>query len=78
MSRSRKRSPVLAFTTAKSEKADKQEAHRFERRLVRQILRVAPETEVLPLTRELRDVWGYAKDGRYWCRECRRPSDMRK
>lgn len=66
MARSRKQTPVSGNTCANSEKADKLAAHRRERRKVRQTLHVEPESEVLPLTREVSNVWAFAKDGKHY------------
>jgi hypothetical protein len=64
MSRSRRKKPYHGITTARSEKEDKQEGHRRERRVVHQSLMVNPETEPLPHTRELSNPWAMAKDGK--------------
>jgi len=77
MSHSRKRTPIIGITSATSEKADKVAAHRRERRCVRQALEVAPGQDLLPHTRELSNVWIYAKDGKQFVRRAR-PADLRK
>jgi hypothetical protein len=64
MSRSRKKEPYHPITTARSEKEDKQEGHRRERRVVHQALTVSTEAETLPHTRELSNPWAMAKDGK--------------
>src|SRR5438105_2968377 len=66
VARSRKKAPVTGVTSAESEKADKQAAHRRERRQVRQRLTVDAETEVLPHTREVSNPWTFAKDGKVY------------
>ncbi len=66
MSHSRRKAPVTAITSAESEKADKQAAHRRERRKVRQRLAAEPATDLLPHTREVSNPWAYAKDGKVY------------
>ena len=77
MAHSRKRTPVLGITTARSEKADKVAAHRRERRHVRARLQVEPEADVLPARREVSNVWTFAKDGKRYARAAwRTPSAL--
>ena len=65
MSRSRRKTPVLGITTAKSEKQDKRIANRKLRRLVNQ--RLACDAHgVMPALREVSNVWSMAKDGKHW------------
>jgi hypothetical protein len=66
MSRSRKKTPVRGITSAKSEKADKRDANRALRRRVRATLTVDPTPEVVPVSREVSNVWTMAKDGRHY------------
>ena len=47
MARSRKKAPFVAISTSTSEKADKVSAHRKERRKVKTLLAVKPDTEVV-------------------------------
>lgn len=77
MSRSRKKTPVRGVTSAKSEKADKRDANRALRRRVRATLSVDPAPEVVPLPREVRNLWTMAKDGKYYLQKPR-PKDLRK
>lgn len=63
MSRSRRKMPFIGVTTANSEKQDKRLAHRRWRHVVKQILACNPHA-VLPLLREVSDIWCWAKDGR--------------
>lgn len=63
MTRSRKKNPFFGISTSVSDKADKIAAHKRERRIVRTRLKVDPEIEPLPHTREVSNVWAYAKDG---------------
>ena len=65
MSRSRKKEPVTAITTATSEKLDKQDANRRLRRMTRE--KVKKGAEELPVIREVSDVWDFSKDGK--CRK---------
>jgi hypothetical protein len=67
VARSRKKAPITGITSAKSEKTDKQLAHRKERRKVRQV--VESEPEVLPHTREVSNPWAMAKDGKVYLGE---------
>lgn len=66
MSRSRKKTPIGGITTAKSEKEDKQLASRKARRVVKEVLSTAPESEVLPHLREVSDTWTMAKDAKVY------------
>ena len=67
MSRSHRQTPIAGVTSAASEKADKQAAHRRERRKVRTALRPAAEPpEVLPAAREVSNPWAMAKDGKVY------------
>lgn len=70
MSRSRRKTPITGHTTCESEKEEKQEAHRRERRLINSILAVEPLREVLPIQYEVsRGEW-WGKDGKaYWSKE---------
>ena len=67
MSRSRRRFPIIALTCAgyrRGEKDDKRLAHRALRRRVRVAI---PKGELLPLLREVSNVWNFRKDGKQWC-----------
>jgi hypothetical protein len=64
MSRSFRHTPSFGITTARSEKRDKRLANRRHRRITRVAL--AQGDEVLPLLRELSNVWGFDKDGKLW------------
>jgi hypothetical protein len=79
MSRSRRRAPYCSFTSAHSEKRDKVATHWRERRRVHAALHAAALACVqptdtapaapdllLPHTRELSNVWAYAKDGKQY------------
>ena len=64
MAHSRKKTPIVGIASADSEKADKQSAHRRERRKVRERLHTEPDRDLLPHRRELSDPWSMAKDGK--------------
>lgn len=66
MTHSRKKTPIVGTTSADSEKADKLQAHRRERRKVREVLHVEADPEVLPHTHEVSDPWVMAKDGKIY------------
>jgi hypothetical protein len=75
MARSHRHTPIFGITTSESEKKDKRIANRRLRRAVqRSILRGA---EVMPLLREVSDVWGFDKDGKHYYSAASR-KDMRK
>ena len=63
MSRSKRKTPVLGITTAKSEKQDKRIANRKLRRAVKQRLGYDPDG-VMPELREVSNVWSMDKDGK--------------
>jgi hypothetical protein len=78
MSRSCRKTPIVGITTAASEKRDKQLANRRLRRVVKRVLRDEPEAQVLPLKREVSDVWAMDKDGKRWFDAVRFAGLMRK
>ncbi len=78
MSRSERKTPITGITTATSGKQDKRIANRQLRRRVKQLLDVNPATEVLPLEREVSDVWLMDKDGKIRFDPERHPDLMRK
>lgn len=78
MSRSRKKTPVCGITTAQSEKQDKRLYNRRFRRVFKQVIRVAPESEVLPVLREYSNPWAMNKDGKSRFDPRRHPEWMRK
>ena len=61
MSRSYRKTPVTGTTTAPSEKWDKQKANRRFRRKVRVSTR---HNRIIPLIREISNVWSFDKDGK--------------
>tara|TARA_R110002110_G_scaffold338034_1_gene548526 strand:- start:432 stop:683 length:252 start_codon:yes stop_codon:yes gene_type:complete len=66
MSRSRKKTSIFSITTAPSDKADKVNANRRLRRLVKERLKDDEFIDeiVLPQLREISNVWDFAKDGK--------------
>ena len=62
MSRSKRKTPIMGFTTAKSEKKDK----RINNRKLRRKTKVAmlSEKEILPIMKEVSDPWMMQKDGK--------------
>ncbi len=63
MTRSHKKYPITGITTAESEKKDKQIANRKLRRKIKQNV----TKEILPLKREISDIWMMDKDGKQDC-----------
>ena len=63
MSRSQRKNPFVAFTTAQSEKRDKLASHRVYRRTLKQLITPTLETP-LPTERQLTDPWKMAKRGK--------------
>jgi len=62
MSRSYKRNRHTGWSEAASEKSDKRRWHGQFRRAVRNA--IASETEVMPLEKEISNLWAFAKDGK--------------
>lgn len=62
MTRSHRKSPFSAITTAVSDKEDKAAEHRRERRQVRAA--ITDGTDALPHPRGFGDPWDAAKDGK--------------
>jgi hypothetical protein len=54
----------MGITTARSEKRDKQSAHRLERRTVKSMLRGGTDGDDLPDRRSISNVYTWAKDGK--------------
>lgn len=78
MSRSRRKTPKRGITSAETEKDDKRRANRKARRRVKGALAVQPGAEVLPLPREVSDVWNFAKDGEQYFGTRLGPKGLRK
>lgn len=66
MARSYRHTPIFGITTCRSEKTDKRLANRKLRRA--QVRAADGGAEILPLLREVSDVWGFGKDGRRYDR----------
>ena len=67
MSRSRRKTPIVGNTTARSEKQDKRLANRRLRRKVKEVLQVEPEAvELIPDINEVSSTWGFDKDGKHY------------
>lgn len=64
MSNSIKKTPKRGITTCESEKQDKKIANRKFRKIVKDKIR--KQDEVLPLIREVSDVWAFGKDGKIY------------
>jgi len=64
MSRSHRHTPIVGWTLARSEKRDKRLANRKLRAAIREALH--HENEVMPVLREVSNVWDFNKDGRQW------------
>jgi hypothetical protein len=62
MSRSKKKTKIHGYTTAESEKENKQQANRKYRRIIKQKIK-STESE-LPKIKELSNVWSFDKDGK--------------
>lgn len=64
MSRSYRKHLVAGHCYCRSEKKDKQFANRKFRHRIRLIIKKDAESEVLPVLREVSDVWNMEKDGK--------------
>ncbi len=62
MSRSKRKTKICGWTSASSEKEDKQLANRKLRRIVKEKLKSGKV--ILPKLREVSDVWCFDKDGK--------------
>ena len=65
MSHSYKHTPIQGITTCHSDKPYKVRANRRHRREVKAAIK-SGEYEVLPLKREVSNVWMFGKDGKMW------------
>ncbi|UVE19418.1 hypothetical protein NVV93_08600 [Pseudomonas sp. LS44] len=65
MSRSRRKNPIVGYTTATSEAEDKALWHRALRRAENQRLATAPNSEAHH-PREFSNPWSMDKDGKHW------------
>jgi len=78
LSRSKKKTSIGGFTTARSEKQDKRLYNRRYRRACKQVLHASPGCELLPHPREYSDTWAMDKDGKVWFDPEKYPKEMRK
>lgn len=80
MSRSKQHTPVTGVTTARSEKEWKRDNNRKLRSRSKQRLgnTLDPDALVLPLMREVSNVWSGPKDGRQMFDPQKHPKLMRK
>lgn len=78
MARSHRKTPICGMTTARSEKDDKKIAHSRMRAAVHTHLMSGRDPDVMPLTREVCNVWDFAKDGKQRFDPARHPKLMRK
>ena len=67
MSRSRRQTPILGNTTARSEKLDKRLANRVLRRQSRIAIEESdPEDLMMPTQDETSSTWSFDKDGKHY------------
>lgn len=78
MSRSKKKTPFVGMSSARSEKDDKVLANRRERRVVRSRLAANPDTDALPDRRHFGNGDLFAKDGKKYAPSWLKPRDLRK
>lgn len=78
MSRSRRKHPFCGITTATTEKKDKRLANRKLRRAFSRLDLSDPDNLVVPLLREVSNVWSFDKDGKQRFDPEEHPERMRK
>ncbi|MBL9199972.1 MAG: hypothetical protein JNL39_05660 [Opitutaceae bacterium] len=78
MSRSRRKHSIASVTAAASGKQDKREANRALRKATHQRLGAMSDDTVLPVIREVSDVWNTAKEGKRFFDPAWHPKRMRK
>lgn len=66
MGKSFKKTDIMGNAGCISEKHDKRIANKCLRTKAKQLLRQDPFIEVLPIIREVSDVWCFSKDGKMW------------
>lgn len=64
MSRSRKKTPYFSYSVRISEKYDKRIANRRLRKAVK--LAIFRGDEIIPIMREISNVWDMVKDGKHY------------
>ena len=77
MSHSKRKTPIFGYTTAESEKEDKQKANRKYRRTAKERLREDGGDESIPDCKAVSNRWLMQKDGKSYYREADE-KDMRK
>lgn len=65
MARSYRKTPILPFTSAKSEKSDKQSYNRKLRRRVKSLIHIN-EYENLPSVKSISNIYEMSKDGKFF------------
>ena len=68
MARSYRHTPIISYTTAKSDKPGKVKANRAWRAASRKVLSNARDYDelVMPIAREVSNVWSFPKDGKHY------------
>lgn len=66
MGKSFRKTDIIGNAGCSSEKYDKRIANKCLRAKVKRLLRQDPFVEVLPIIREISDVWCFGKDGKNW------------
>lgn len=75
MSRSRRKTPITGVTTAVTEKENKRDANRKLRRLNK--IKIRKRDYDLFQLREISNVWGFDKDGKYYIKNPSKRSLMK-
>ncbi|MDP3069592.1 MAG: hypothetical protein Q8N18_04855 [Opitutaceae bacterium] len=78
MSRSKRKHSIASVTAAASGKQDKRDANRALRKATHQALGTLSDETVLPVMREVSDVWDTAKEGKRFFDPAGDPKRMRK
>ena len=78
MSRSRRKTPITGWTTARSEKADKRATNKKLRRRNKSRLQATGSADSFVRLREVSDRWCFAKDGKQRFDEAAFPKGMHK
>jgi hypothetical protein len=78
MSRSRRKHSIIGIASCISEKREKRNANRSERKRVRATLTRQSTADLLPHKREVSDVWSMPKDGKWRFNAKKHPKLMRK
>ncbi len=65
MSRSTRKKPIFGYTTAKSEKFDKQKYNRVFRRISKEKIKKGMTAPIR--IKEIKNVWTMSKDGKQYC-----------